>query len=172
MYDNIKNMQSPDDHSSLADLDSNLMQDASDHRRHGFVLGATGLLLPEGMMCEVRNGLPVSRLPNSPEWIIGMVNLRGNITPILDLALLLNIEVVKSTQQKQLFLLIDENWIGLYSNGLPKLLYLTPDELVSKIPTVSKELDPFVRGCYQQKLAWLDCDVKGIFSWIAEKVHV
>ena len=62
MYDNIKSMPSPDGHSSLADLDSNLIQETSDHRRHGFVLGNTGLLLPEGMMCEVRNDLPVSRL--------------------------------------------------------------------------------------------------------------
>ena len=36
---------------------------------------------------EIRGWTPLTRLPSSSEWILGMLNLRGTVVPVLDLRL-------------------------------------------------------------------------------------
>ncbi len=97
---------------------------ASTERRHGFWIGNIGLLLPHKMISEVSEGLAICRLPNTPHWMSGMSNLRGEMVPVFDLSLLLNIQTEKETKRKQLFLKIDDEWVGIYSDRLPARILL------------------------------------------------
>jgi len=169
MRDEMQKLQISHKGLPLPSMGSSLESVASENRRHGFFIGTTGLLLPKGIVCEVRNELHVTRLPNAPRWVIGMVNLRGNIVPLLDMAFLLGIDVPHYVKQKQLFFLIDDEWVGIYSDGLPKLLSISAEDRLEDMPAVPEQLQPFVSGCYQQDTLWFDCDIRSIFQWIAEQ---
>ncbi len=51
-------------------------------KRYGFSLGDTHLLVPEGEYCELIVDFKLSLLPNSPEHLLGVMNLRGNLVPL------------------------------------------------------------------------------------------
>jgi twitching motility protein PilI len=53
--------------------------------RYGIELGGIGLLYDGRMAVEVTDPAPVSPLPNTPAWVLGIVNLRGNLIPLFDL---------------------------------------------------------------------------------------
>ena len=46
---------------------------------------------------EIRGWAPVTRLPQSPSYMLGVLNLRGSIVPIIDLRVRLNLEQAQFT---------------------------------------------------------------------------
>lgn len=50
-----------------------------------FELGGELYGMPLTGVSEVRTPLPVTPLPNVPEYVLGLVNLRGNLIPLIDL---------------------------------------------------------------------------------------
>jgi purine-binding chemotaxis protein CheW len=46
---------------------------------------------------EIRGWSPVTRIPKSPDHVLGVLNLRGSIVPIVDLRVHLNLERVEFT---------------------------------------------------------------------------
>jgi len=53
--------------------------------RRAFRLGRLTLLLQEQTVAEVMDLPACYRLPNTPAWCLGLVNLRGNLLPAFDL---------------------------------------------------------------------------------------
>ncbi len=151
-------------------------QSVDKYRRHGFRIGDTRLLVPEGMACEVGNDITdavaVSRMPNSPRWLIGLVNLRGNIVPVLDLTVLLNIYATDKISRKYLFFQIENDWVGVIANGLPQLVSLPPKYKLESLPAMPWELRPYVNSCYRNEGTWFDCDLKAIFNWVESYVKI
>ena len=146
-------------------------QQDDQYRRHGFKVGNTGLLLPHDVLCEVSDDLPLCALPNSPNWLAGLVNLHGNIVPVIDLALLLNINPAPASKRKQLFFNIDGEWVGIFTNGMPRLLSLPPEYELEKFPAMPFELRPYVNTCYRQDTNWFDVDLVSIFHWVEQQVR-
>ena len=143
-----------------------LQEDHDEYRRHGFKIGDTGILVPADMICEISSDLSLSRMPNAPGWLVGLVNLRGNIVPVLDLTVLLNIFKTDRTDFKQLFFKVDNDWVGILANGLPKPLSLPPEFKMEKLPAMPWELRPYVNSCYKKEGTWFDCDLRAIFAWV------
>jgi purine-binding chemotaxis protein CheW len=48
---------------------------------------------------EIRGWEPVTRIPNSPRYVKGVINLRGTIVPILDLRLRFDLEIAPYTKE-------------------------------------------------------------------------
>ena len=76
-------------------------------------------LLPVTAIQEVLRHMPLVRLPLAPQFVAGVVNLRGRVTPLLHLDALLTLErdyrytpqsfiIVCTTEQMQLGLIIDK----------------------------------------------------------------
>ena len=139
-------------------------------RRHGLRINNIGLLLPENSMSEISDDLPLCRLPNTPNWLCGMTNLRGNILPIFDLGMLLNIEREREAQAKQLYARIEDEWVGMVCDGLPERVILESNNKLDILPPLPDTLQPFVFAAYQQEKIWLDWDIKAFFSWVAEQM--
>ena len=79
----------------LARLNAELpTTDASAHVdvRYGIELGGLGLLYDGSMAVEVTDPVSVSPLPNMPAWVLGIVNLRGNLIPLFDLKVYLGMQ--------------------------------------------------------------------------------
>jgi len=142
----------------------------SAERRHGFWIGNIGLLLPKESISEVSVGLAICRLPNTPCWLVGMSNLRGNMVPIFDLSVLFDIQIEKSLKRTLLLLKLDEEWVGVYSDRLPARILLDSESKLNKIPPIPEQLHPFVHSAYQQTDIWLDWEINSFFSWVAEQV--
>jgi purine-binding chemotaxis protein CheW len=62
-----------------------------------FALGAGAFAIPILAVREIRGWEPVSQIPHSPPYILGVMNLRGAVVPVLDLRARLGLETKPRT---------------------------------------------------------------------------
>lgn len=65
-------------------------------------LAAEVLALPVQQVREILEVLPVARLPHAPAHLLGMIDVRGQSVPVIDLALLLGLEVRGDTESTRI----------------------------------------------------------------------
>ncbi|OOZ38585.1 chemotaxis protein CheW [Solemya pervernicosa gill symbiont] len=62
-----------------------------------FVLGEESYGVDILRVQEIKGWTPVTRIPNSPDYLRGVLNLRGTIVPIIDLRMRFNMDNVEYT---------------------------------------------------------------------------
>jgi len=72
----------------------------------GFVLAGELFGVDILMVQEIIKEIPVTSIPDSPEFIEGVINLRGNIIPVIDLHKRLNMQVVKPGAKRDAWTII------------------------------------------------------------------
>ncbi len=70
------------------------MNDASgaSHQVLTFCLGSETYAVDILLVQEIRGWTPVTRLPQSPSYMLGMLNLRGSIVPVMDMRMRFGLE--------------------------------------------------------------------------------
>ena len=71
----------------------------------GFVIGKELFGVDILMVQEIIRETPITPIPNSPDFIEGVINLRGNIIPVIDLRRRLNLREV-SAPEGQIWIMI------------------------------------------------------------------
>jgi purine-binding chemotaxis protein CheW len=86
---------------------------------------------PIEQLVAVYINVPVVAVPSVPAYIKGIANLRGYITPILDLARLFNIEQDPNPQQKAYCILAsnDNNNCAFYVQRVADIQFINVDRL-------------------------------------------
>ncbi len=98
--------------------------------RYGYRVGRLGLLVKPGSGTEVVPMVTIARIPNSASWMLGLINLRGNLVPVFDLKRALRIESGASglresaREDKTMILVFDkgERALALAVDGYPQPL--------------------------------------------------
>ena len=103
-----------------------------------FTLGREEYGLPICQVQEINRIGEVTRVPNSPEHVLGVINLRGKILPVIEIKKKLHIgdsEITKESRvvvveigKKLLGLLVDK--VSQVTSILPSQVEETPDEVV------------------------------------------
>jgi purine-binding chemotaxis protein CheW len=62
-----------------------------------FCVGSETYAVDIRLVQEIRGWAPVTRLPQAPPYMLGMLNLRGSIVPVIDMRIRLGLEQVKFT---------------------------------------------------------------------------
>ena len=137
-------------------------------RRLGFKIGDIGLLIGDNTISELTDILPICRIPNTPVHLLGLVNLRGNLTPVFDLHHLLNVTQQQKTKQMLLVLGRGEKAAGLLIDDLPAHQILLRQEKLESLPQLTEVIKPFISGGYkQQNNMWLNFDYQSFFQSLA-----
>ncbi|HBT51170.1 MAG TPA: chemotaxis protein CheW [Petrotoga sp.] len=72
----------------------------------------------------------VTPVPNSKYFVVGLINLRGRIVPVIELTKILGIEVPNDHIYENILILkIDEEEIGMYVDEVENVLSIDPDKL-------------------------------------------
>jgi len=75
----------------------------------GFNIGTELFGVSILMVQEIIRSAPITTVPNSPEFIEGIINLRGNIVPVIDLRKRLNIYREDMDYEKSWILILNIN---------------------------------------------------------------
>jgi uncharacterized repeat protein (TIGR01451 family) len=67
-----------------------------------FTLAGTDYAVPIANLVETSRPLPVTPVPNLPEWVLGVANVRGDIVSLVDLRLFLGLERCERPAQQRL----------------------------------------------------------------------
>lgn len=96
---------------------------------------------------EIRRWAPVTMLPHSPSHVLGVINLRGAVIPIIDLAEKLGFPASEPTERHVIIITtIDERTIGLLVDSVSEILSVKREE-VRETPRVrDDETNRAIRG--------------------------
>lgn len=132
--------------------------------RYGFRLGAIGLLIGQDTVSEVLEQTPVYPLPNTPSWVLGLVNLRGNLAPVFDVKRFLELEDDDDREKRRLLILDQgDKAVGILIDGLPRLAFIS--RALSRLPPLPVALQAHVAKAYMQEdVVWLEFDHQGFFK--------
>lgn len=113
----------------------------------GFPLGDERFAVEILKVQEIRPLTAITPIPNAPEHIRGVINLRGTIVPVFDLRLRFNLKA--STETKFAIILvvtIRERIVGLIADAVPKVLMVHAEEVAAP-PDFGQRVDlSFVSG--------------------------
>jgi purine-binding chemotaxis protein CheW len=95
----------------------------------------------------------ISQLPLAPRTVAGMMNVRGEVVSVLDLAALLRFERNEKAVSSVILTETKFGAIGLRIEGIPELFQ-------AKLSTLTPALSgrDSVRGIFAGQVAWLDVD--------------
>jgi purine-binding chemotaxis protein CheW len=96
---------------------------------------------------EIRGWSPATALPQTPGYMRGVINLRGAVLPIMDLAARLGMPMVEPTV-RSVFIVVQagDRTVGLLVDAVSDILSIN-DDMVQATPDVACEtVRNFVRG--------------------------
>jgi purine-binding chemotaxis protein CheW len=112
-----------------------------------FRIGAQEFCVDIMSVREIRGWTPATALPQSPSFVRGVINLRGAVLPIVDLAARLGFPPAEPTARHVIIVAqIGSQVVGLLVDAVSDILTVT-DDIVQPTPDVASEMaKTFVRG--------------------------
>jgi purine-binding chemotaxis protein CheW len=99
---------------------------------------------------EIRGWSPVTKIPKLPPQVLGVLNLRGSIVPILDLRIKFNLTQAEFTPLTVIIVLSVESAdgpreFGLVVDAVRDVVDIAPDHL-KDTPSLGGRSPPFIQG--------------------------
>lgn len=96
---------------------------------------------------EIRGWTPVTPMPHAPRYVLGIINLRGAVLPIIDLSLRLGMKPAEPTVRHVIIVAqVGAKIVGLLVDAVSDILTVT-DEKVQATPDIANELEKnYARG--------------------------
>lgn len=138
-------------------------------QRYGFKVGSIGCIFESNVEVEVVVNLSICAIPHTVKWMVGVVNLRGNLTPVYDFKLLFSNQETKSKfflvlgkGKRSVAILIDEPPVN--TGDIVKVSDNNdcPISLVNHIISTFEGVDRF----------WYEFDKDSFFTGLSKKIPV
>jgi purine-binding chemotaxis protein CheW len=96
---------------------------------------------------EIRGLTPVIPIPHAPSYVRGMINLRGTVLPIIDLAERLGFQTVEPTACHAFLVVeIDDQLVGLLVEGVSDILTIDQNRIQPSPDAATAAVQCFVSG--------------------------
>jgi purine-binding chemotaxis protein CheW len=96
----------------------------------GFRIGRETFALPIATVREIIRVPEITRIPNAPDYVEGVINLRGRIIPVVDLRKRFGQSVVEADKKNRIVVVeLETRAIGLIVNSASEVLRIPPSEI-------------------------------------------
>lgn len=130
-----------------------------------FAVNGKEYAIDVNLVLSIERVLPITRVPNVPDYIKGVTNLRGKIVPIMDLRTRLGLKETEYTDQTRIMVIqYEEKEIGLIVDQALDVIDFT-EEAIEEQPEVSgSDKNVFIVGVLRQRdRLFILLDVDAIF---------
>lgn len=104
-----------------------------------FKIGKQEFCIEMGATRELRSWVPTTAIPNSSANVIGIINLREKILPIVDLAARLGIPAAKQNDRKVVIVVQTRgNQFGLLVDAVSDIISASPSE-IHPVPKINED---------------------------------
>ena len=84
----------------------------------------------------------ITPVPGAPHYILGVINLRGNVVPILSTRACFNMDIVEATATTRIILIdMEKQVIGIVVDAVAEVVSLSQD-MIEKAPVVKASIWP------------------------------
>ena len=117
----------------MNDLNSEPTQTETDETELlSFLVGGQDYSVDIMSVREIRSGTSATSLPHSPQYVRGVINLRGTVLPIIDLAKRLGMEVGKDESRNVIIVVaVGDRTFGLLVDAVSDILSIPEQEMQS-----------------------------------------
>lgn len=106
-----------------------------------FRLGAQNFCIRTTGVREIRGWGPSMPIPNAPDFVLGVINLRGNVIPTIDLARRLGMTPAERTERSAIVVAeAGPTIVGLVVDHVTDMLTVSGDQL-QPVPSVLTSFD-------------------------------
>ncbi len=117
------------------------------HEYLSFQLGSEEFCLGILSVQEIRGYSEITKIANTPDYIKGVMNLRGIIVPIVDLRIKLKFEQVNYDKFTVVIILnLKNKVVGIVVDGVSDVMELKPDQIQSFPEMLSKVNTEYMTG--------------------------
>jgi purine-binding chemotaxis protein CheW len=81
---------------------------------------------------SINDAMEITKVPNAPAHIKGLINLRGNVISLLDINLLLDVSKYEESQNNIIILEMEDELVGITVDQVDEVLEVEED-LIEKI---------------------------------------
>lgn len=98
-----------------------------------FRLGDEQFAVETAKVQGINDIMEITRVPKAPNYIKGLINLRGNVISLLDINLLLNINKKENVEQNNIIILkMEDEHVGITVDEVDEVLEIE-EEIVEKV---------------------------------------
>lgn len=108
----------------------------------------------------------ITKMPQVPEYVRGMINLRGHVIPVVDLRKRFRQPPCEKTEEQRIIVVnIASRTIGIVVDAVNEVLRMTPDQIEPAPTGIGSDVQNFITGLLkiEKKLVIL-LDIEGLFS--------
>ncbi len=89
----------------------------------------------------------ITSMPEVPDFICGLINLRGNVIPIVDLRKRFGLRITENNEQTRIVVInVGERTVGIVVDEVNEVLRINPDQIEPAPASVSGVNHTFIRG--------------------------
>ncbi|MCY6383231.1 chemotaxis protein CheW [Hoeflea prorocentri] len=128
-----------------------------------FRLGDQDFCVDIGSIREIRGFAQATALPNAPRHVLGVINLRGSVIPVVDLAAMLGFATIEPNERCAIIVTeISGKMVGLLVENVSDMVSVSADQ-IQPTPDVDDGFDHHsIKGVValeDQLICFLDLDV-------------
>lgn len=139
--------------------------------RYGFIVGGIGFLISSEILCEVMKSFKVYPIPNTKQWMHGLVNLRGNLIPVYDLSMLLGMSDEPMNLDNLLIIDRGPESVGILIDCLPQPCDINDWTHLPHVPRLPAGLSECVSDAYSiDDVLWLGFNHKEFFKNAMDRI--
>jgi purine-binding chemotaxis protein CheW len=135
-----------------------------------FVLGGERYALDIQLAREIVEMIPITPIPRAPAYISGVINLRGEITNIMNLNTLLGLPNQEVRDNQKIIVLVPEaasgSNVGIIVDEVTSVLQVAETDIEHLGEGLSSEVASFVKGIIKMKGDESDKKSTGLIIWI------
>jgi len=135
-----------------------------------FVLGGERYALDIQFAREIVEMIQITPIPRAPPYISGVINLRGEITNIMNLNTLLGLPHQEIRDNQKIVVLVPEaaggSNVGIIVDDVISVLQVAQTDIEHLGEGLSSEVSSFVKGIIKMKADESDKKNTGLIIWI------
>jgi len=135
-----------------------------------FVLEGERYALDIQLVREVVGMIPITAIPRAPPYIAGVINHRGEITNIINLANLLGLPFSEIRSSSKIILLVPQaaagSNIGIIADDVSGVMQVAHADVENLSEGLASEVSGFVKGIIKKKSDASEKKSSGLVIWI------
>lgn len=135
-----------------------------------FALGGKRYALDIQLVREIVVMMPITPIPRAPEFVSGVLNLRGEITYIINLNKLLDVEDKEIRKDQKIIVFVPgaakKNNVGIIVDNVSSVFQVPEEDIEKMQDKASSKISGFVKGIIKLKSDDNEKKSKGLLIWI------
>lgn len=112
-----------------------------------FRVGETLYGVPSDTVQQMEMIEQITRVPNAPPFVDGIVYLRGKVIPVINLRVRFGLERIPYTLQSRLIVVeLNDRWVGLAVDSAREFVHLDTDQIQPPPEAIVASGNPYIVG--------------------------